>query len=190
LQIKWDYKKYPVFHAAVTCSSIRYLIPNVRCLPSRYLAPNVRYLPSRYLATNVRCAPIRYLAPNVRRLLSRYLSPNVRCLPIRCLAPNLRCLLIRYLTLNVRCLPSGYLAPNLRCSEPLPNTEYKMFTDSVPSIDCEDKLNRAFALQRYEGYTYRHSDWWVGFVEYVVDMDSGAIMHIPNFVKIGLGIKI
>jgi hypothetical protein len=39
------------------------------------------------------------------------------------------------------------------------------------------------------GYTYRHTDWWEGFMKYDVEMDSGAMIYIPSFIKTGTGIQ-
>jgi hypothetical protein len=35
------------------------------------------------------------------------------------------------------------------------------------------------------GYTYRHTDRWEGFMKCTVKVDSGAIIYIPTFIKIG-----
>jgi hypothetical protein len=40
-----------------------------------------------------------------------------------------------------------------------------------------------------KGITYRHIDGWEGFVEYAIETGSGAIIHIPSFMKIGAGIQ-
>jgi hypothetical protein len=34
---------------------------------------------------------------------------------------------------------------------------------------------RAHAQLPWEGHTYRHTDWWEGFMNYSVEMGSGAI---------------
>jgi hypothetical protein len=34
-------------------------------------------------------------------------------------------------------------------------------------------------------YTYRHTDWWKGFMNYAVQMASCATMYIPGFIKSG-----
>jgi hypothetical protein len=39
------------------------------------------------------------------------------------------------------------------------------------------------------GYTYRHTDWWEGFMQYAVEMGSGAMIYIPSFIQIGSGIQ-
>jgi hypothetical protein len=39
------------------------------------------------------------------------------------------------------------------------------------------------------GYTYRYTDWWEGFMKYAIEMDSGAMIYILNFIKIGSGIQ-
>jgi hypothetical protein len=39
------------------------------------------------------------------------------------------------------------------------------------------------------GYTYRHRDWWEGFMKYVTDMGSGTMIYILSFIKIGSGIR-
>jgi hypothetical protein len=38
-------------------------------------------------------------------------------------------------------------------------------------------------------YTYRHTDWWEGFMKYVVELGSSTITNIPNFIKIGSDIQ-
>jgi hypothetical protein len=38
-------------------------------------------------------------------------------------------------------------------------------------------------------YTYRHIDWWEGFMKYVDEIDSGAILYMPSFIKIGSGVQ-
>jgi hypothetical protein len=35
---------------------------------------------------------------------------------------------------------------------------------------------------------YRHTDCWEGFKKYAVEMGSGAMIHIPSFIKIVPGI--
>jgi hypothetical protein len=35
------------------------------------------------------------------------------------------------------------------------------------------------------GYTYTHTYWREGFMNYAVEMGSGAMVYIPSFVKIG-----
>jgi hypothetical protein len=44
-------------------------------------------------------------------------------------------------------------------------------------------------LTKLREYIYRHTDWWEGFMKYVVEMGSGAMIYIPSFIKIGLGIQ-
>jgi hypothetical protein len=39
-------------------------------------------------------------------------------------------------------------------------------------------------LAMIRGYTYRHTDWWEGFMRYAAGMGSGAMMYIPSFIKI------
>jgi hypothetical protein len=53
---------------------------------------------------------------------------------------------------------------------------------------CLAHLN-VLVLQRYEGYTYRHTDWWEGFMTYAVEMCSGAMIHIPSSIKTSSGIQ-
>jgi hypothetical protein len=36
---------------------------------------------------------------------------------------------------------------------------------------------------------HRHTDRWEGFMKYVVEMGSGALIYIPSFIKIGSGIQ-
>jgi uncharacterized RmlC-like cupin family protein len=38
-------------------------------------------------------------------------------------------------------------------------------------------------------YTYRHTDWWEGIMEYAAEMSSGAMIYIPSFIKTGSGIQ-
>jgi hypothetical protein len=38
-------------------------------------------------------------------------------------------------------------------------------------------------------YTHRHTDRWEGFMEYAVEMGSGAMIYIPSFMKSDLGIQ-
>jgi hypothetical protein len=41
-------------------------------------------------------------------------------------------------------------------------------------------------LATIEGYTYRHTDWWEGFMKYAAEMGSWwAMIYIPSFIKIG-----
>jgi hypothetical protein len=44
-------------------------------------------------------------------------------------------------------------------------------------------------LAKIGRYTYRHTDRWEGFMKYAAEMGSGAMIYIPNFVKIGSGIR-
>jgi hypothetical protein len=44
-------------------------------------------------------------------------------------------------------------------------------------------------LAKIDGYVYRHTDWWEGFMKYVVEMGSGAVIYIPSFIKNGSGIQ-
>jgi hypothetical protein len=70
-----------------------------------------------------------------------------------------------------------------------------LMTTSLPSRGemLRQKLlalhHRVFAYQGQEGYTYRHTDWWEGFMKYAVEMGSGAMIYIPSFIKIGLAIQ-
>jgi hypothetical protein len=36
---------------------------------------------------------------------------------------------------------------------------------------------------------HRHTDSWEGFMKYVVEMDSGAMIYLPSFIKTGSGIQ-
>jgi hypothetical protein len=38
-------------------------------------------------------------------------------------------------------------------------------------------------------FTYRHTVWWEGFIKYVVEMGSDAIIHILSFIKIDSAIQ-
>jgi hypothetical protein len=42
---------------------------------------------------------------------------------------------------------------------------------------------------KQEGYIYGHKVWWEGFMKYAVEMGSGAMIYIPNFIKIGSAIQ-
>jgi hypothetical protein len=44
-------------------------------------------------------------------------------------------------------------------------------------------------LATIRGYTYRRTDWWKEFMKYIVDVGSGAVIHVPSFIKIGSGIQ-
>jgi hypothetical protein len=44
------------------------------------------------------------------------------------------------------------------------------FTELLPSNDLG-------------GYTYRHTDWWEGFMKYTFEMGSGAMIYIPSFIR-------
>jgi hypothetical protein len=44
-------------------------------------------------------------------------------------------------------------------------------------------------LATIEGYTYKHTDRWEGFINEAVEMGSGALMYVPSFIKIGSGIQ-
>jgi hypothetical protein len=39
------------------------------------------------------------------------------------------------------------------------------------------------------GCTYRHTDWWEGFMKYAVEMGSGAMIYVPSFIKIASAIQ-
>jgi hypothetical protein len=39
------------------------------------------------------------------------------------------------------------------------------------------------------GYTYRQTGWWEGFMKYAVEMDTGSVIYIPSFIKLGSGIQ-
>jgi hypothetical protein len=39
------------------------------------------------------------------------------------------------------------------------------------------------------GYTYRHTDWWEGFMKYAVEIGSGALIYIQIFIKTGSSIQ-
>jgi hypothetical protein len=64
-----------------------------------------------------------------------------------------------------------------------------VFTELSPSNENRNTLHWASAYQSQEGCTYRHTDWWEGFMKYTVEVGSGAMIHIPSFIKIGSGIR-
>jgi hypothetical protein len=40
-----------------------------------------------------------------------------------------------------------------------------------------------------KGDTHTDTDCWEGFMKYALGMGSGAMISIPSFIKIGLGIE-
>jgi hypothetical protein len=60
------------------------------------------------------------------------------------------------------------------CCSHLAKKGDKQFTEPLPSNDKTD--------------TQKHTDWWVGFMEYAIKIGSGVMIHIPSFIKIGSGI--
>jgi hypothetical protein len=64
-----------------------------------------------------------------------------------------------------------------------------MFMELLPSTKRRDTFNQAVVLQQWEAYTYRHPDWWEGFMKYAVEMGWGAMVYIASFIKIGSGIQ-
>jgi hypothetical protein len=38
-------------------------------------------------------------------------------------------------------------------------------------------------------YTYRHTDWWEGFLKYAIEMGAGAMIETQSFLKIGSAIR-
>jgi hypothetical protein len=38
-------------------------------------------------------------------------------------------------------------------------------------------------LATIQGYTFRNTDFSEGFMKYAVDVGSGAMIYIPNFIK-------
>jgi hypothetical protein len=47
--------------------------------------------------------------------------------------------------------------------------------------------NRCFPTSG--GYTYRHTDWWDGFMKYAVERSVVAMIDIPSFIRIHLSIQ-
>jgi hypothetical protein len=35
------------------------------------------------------------------------------------------------------------------------------------------------------GYTYRHTDWWEGFMKYAVEIGSGTMIYVHSRMEIG-----
>jgi hypothetical protein len=52
------------------------------------------------------------------------------------------------------------------------NCHWNVSTEPLPSNDTR-------------GYTYRHTDWWKGFMKYAVETGSGTVIYLPSFIKIG-----
>jgi hypothetical protein len=44
-------------------------------------------------------------------------------------------------------------------------------------------------LATIRGYTYRHTDWWEGFIKYGAEVGSDVMIYIPSLIKIGLTIQ-
>jgi hypothetical protein len=44
-------------------------------------------------------------------------------------------------------------------------------------------------LATIRGYKYTHTDRWEGYMEYIVQMGSDAIIYMSSFIKIGSGIQ-
>jgi hypothetical protein len=42
---------------------------------------------------------------------------------------------------------------------------------------------QAIAWQRYGGYICNNTDLWEGFMKYAIEMDSGAMIYIPSFIR-------
>jgi hypothetical protein len=51
------------------------------------------------------------------------------------------------------------------------SNDRRNFTEPLPSNDA--------------GYTYRHTDWWKGFMKYAVEMVSDAMLCVRSFIKTG-----
>jgi hypothetical protein len=44
-------------------------------------------------------------------------------------------------------------------------------------------------LAKVEGYTYRHTDRWEGFMKCAAEMSSGAMIYIPSFLRLVQALK-
>jgi hypothetical protein len=51
-----------------------------------------------------------------------------------------------------------------------------VFTEPLPWNDMQE-------------YTYIQTDWWEGFIKYDVEMGEVAMLYIPSFITIVLGIR-
>jgi hypothetical protein len=59
----------------------------------------------------------------------------------------------------------------------------------VPCIRCRgDDFTEQLPSNRMKD-THTNTDWRKGFMKYVVEMGSGAIIYISSFIKIGLDIR-
>jgi hypothetical protein len=38
-------------------------------------------------------------------------------------------------------------------------------------------------------YSYRHTNWWQGFIKYAIETDWGVMIYIPSFIKIDSSIQ-
>jgi uncharacterized RmlC-like cupin family protein len=52
-------------------------------------------------------------------------------------------------------------------------------------IHCRGKV----FIDPLPGNIYRYTDWWEEFMKYTVEMGSGAMIYIPNFINIGSDIQ-
>jgi hypothetical protein len=46
----------------------------------------------------------------------------------------------------------------------------------------------SLCLSTIEGIHIQKQTWWEGFMKYVVEMGSGAMIYIPSLINIGSGI--
>lgn len=44
-------------------------------------------------------------------------------------------------------------------------------------------------LATTRGDTHTHTDWWEGFMKYILETGLGAMIYIRSFIKIGWGVK-
>jgi hypothetical protein len=82
------------------------------------------------------------------------------------------------------------------CEELIANDMYRIENDesnnssifaSVFIAPVTFLLSRCLAT--IGGYTYRHTYWWEGLIKYPVQMGLGAMIYMPDFIKIGSAIQ-
>jgi hypothetical protein len=64
-----------------------------------------------------------------------------------------------------------------------------VYTEPLPSNDRGIFIEPSRCLATIGGCTYRHTDWCEGLFNQTVELGSGAVIHVPSFIKIGSGIR-
>jgi hypothetical protein len=58
-----------------------------------------------------------------------------------------------------------------------------MFIQLLPSTEKMDMLNRTVTMQWYEGYKYRHKNWWEGCINYATEISLVTMIYVPRYKK-------